>query len=165
MQDELEKLTGPKPVVQKNWRRVWVCSRRCIQPHRILLFSDGEANRIMKWNAGRISVFRENSNGSSALTFDHQGRLLTCECGRVTRTEKDRKITVLADQLQVPADLVYAIDSSIYFPDVKAIHQITRNGEVRIVASDCERPIGVAFAPNQHKLYAADSGGGKDVGV
>ena len=115
----------------------------------------------MKWSAGTISVFRENSNGARALTLDHQGRLLACERGRVTRTEKDGKVIPLAEQLQAPADLVYAIDGSIYFSDVKGVHQIKRNGEVRIVANDCERPSGVALAPNQQKLYAADSGGEK----
>src|SRR5215472_11569450 len=161
MQGELEKLTGPKPVVQKIAGGFGSVAGAVFSRIGYLLFSDAEANRIMKWNTGKISVFRENSNGAGALTFDHQGRLLACERGRVTRTEKDGKITVLADQLQAPADLVYAIDGSNYFPDVKAIHQITRNGEVRIVASDCERPSGVALAPNQQKLYAADSGGGK----
>ena len=71
----------------------------------------------MKWEAGKTSVFRENSNGSIGLTFDHQGRLLTCERGRVTRTEKDGKIMVLADGAPRPNDLVYAIDGSIYFSD------------------------------------------------
>ena len=81
------------------------------------LFSDTTASRIMKWEEGKVSVFRENSTGPSGLTFDHQGRLLACERGRVTRTEKNGKITVLADHLHAPHDLVYAIDGSIYFSD------------------------------------------------
>jgi gluconolactonase len=102
----------------------------------------------------------ENSNGANGLTFDHQGRLLTCEAGRVTRTEKDGRITVLASAgLDRPNDLVYSIDGSIYFTDLpkSKIYQITRRGEVRVAAEDCVAPNGVALSPNQQHLYAADS--------
>ena len=44
-----------------------------------LLFSDIPAGRIMKWERGEVTVFREKSNGANGLTFDHQGRLLACE--------------------------------------------------------------------------------------
>jgi gluconolactonase len=137
-----------------------------------LLFSDIPANRIYKYIPGEAeaAVFREKSNGANGLTFDHQGRLLACEgtAGRVTRTEKDGKITVLADKLNAPNDLVYAIDGSIYFTDLRrrdapaeappnAIYQITRKGEVRRAAADMGRANGVALAANQLTLYAADS--------
>jgi sugar lactone lactonase YvrE len=125
-----------------------------------LLFSDIPANRIMKWSQGRVTVFRENSNGTNGLTFDHQGRLLACETGRVTRTEKDGKITILAEKgLGKPNDLVYAIDGSIYFSDLpkSLVYQITRKGELRVATKECEAPNGVALAPDQQKLYIADS--------
>ena len=125
-----------------------------------LLFSDIPANRIMRWEKGKVTVFRENSNAANGLTFDHQGRLLACEKGRVTRTEKDGAITVMAGGVQGPNDLVYAIDGSVYFSDLPAgiVYQVTRKGELRPVAKDCERPNGVALAPNQQKLYVADVG-------
>ena len=68
-----------------------------------LVFSDIPANRIYKHVPGEpAQTFRENSNGSNGLTFDRQGRLLACEgtAGRVTRTEKDGSITVLADKFE-----------------------------------------------------------------
>jgi sugar lactone lactonase YvrE len=147
-----------------------------------LLFSDIPANRIMKYQGGKVSVFRESSNGANGLTFDHQGRLLACEggAGRVTRTEKDGKITVLADRYQgkllnAPNDLVYSIDGSIYFTDMvrrnakpdpaktdfAAVYQITSKGEVRIATRDLARPNGVALGPKQLTLYVADSGAGE----
>src|SRR5690242_15992472 len=78
-----------------------------------LLFSDVRANRILHWERGKLTVFRDNSNGANGLTFDHQGRLLTCERGRVTRTEKNGSVTVLAEScegkpLRSPNDLVYS---------------------------------------------------------
>jgi gluconolactonase len=166
MLGELQRLTGPNAAPEKvasgfGWAQGLVFSRL-----GYLLFSDTVASRIMKWEEGKVSVFRENSR-ASGLTFDHQGRLLACEGGRVTRIEKDGRLSVLADQLHTTNDLVYAIDGSIYFsdmaraPEVSAIYQIMRNGEVRGVSRDCELPSGVALAPDQQKLYVGDRGGGK----
>ncbi len=129
------------------------------------LFSDIPANRIMRFEHGKTTVFRENSNGANGLTFDHQGRLLTCEKDRVTRTGKDGKITVIASEsngkpLTAPNDVVYSIDGSVYFTDLRGpgVYQIARKGDVKLVATDCQRPNGVALSPNQRKLYIADSG-------
>ncbi len=137
-----------------------------------LRFSDKGAGRIMQWERGKRSVFREKSNGAGALTFDHQGRMLTCESNRVTRTEKNGSITVLAaDGLQAPEDIVYAIDGSVYFTDMPKgrVYQVTRErggvggtanrGSVRVAATDCAGPNGIALSPNQQKLYVADSKG------
>ena len=74
---------------------------------------------------------------------------------------------MLADGLHAPHDVVYAIDGSIYFSasldgrGSPAIYQITRKGEVRVASRDCELPSGVALAPNQQKLYAAETAGQK----
>jgi len=123
-----------------------------------LLFTDIRNQRIHKWEREKLTVFRENSNKANGLTFDHQGRLLTAEGGgRVTRTEKNGAITVLAqDGLQGPNDLVYAIDGSIYFsdPPKDRVYQITRQGQVRVVAED-PGPNGLALSPNQQRLYIA----------
>jgi gluconolactonase len=134
-----------------------------------LLFSDIPNEKIMKWERGNVSAFREKSNRANGLTFDHQGRLLAAEGGsRVTRTEKNGAVTVLAEQgLQAPNDLVYAIDGSVYFSDLRGgrVYQITRErsgvgwapprGEVRVVV-ETPAPNGVALSPNQQQLYVAD---------
>ena len=82
---------------------------------RFLLWSDIPNNRIMKWDeeTGAVSVFRKPSNNSNGNTRDRQGRLVTCEhdARRVTRTEYDGSITVIADKfdgkpLNSPNDLV-----------------------------------------------------------
>jgi len=134
-----------------------------------MFFSDKGAGRIMRWERGKLTVFREKSNGAGALTFDHQGRLLACESNRVTRTEKNGSVTVLAaDGLQAPEDLVYAIDGSVYFTDKGRVYQVTRErggvggaanrGTARVAAGDCSAPAGVTLSPNQQKLYVADRG-------
>jgi gluconolactonase len=131
----------------------------------------------MKLENGKVTAFRTDSNRANGLTFDRLGRLLACEAGRVTRTEHDGRITVLADQfegkgLNIPNDLVCAIDGSIYFSDLRfrdpppnpartdfsALYQITPQGKVRVASRDCQRPNGMALTANHQKLYLADSG-------
>ena len=93
---------------------------------RCLLWSDIPNNRIMRWDeeTGRTSVYRKPSNNANGNTRDRQGRLVTCEhdTRRVTRTEYDGTITVLADKfdgkpLNSPNDVVVKSDDSIWFTD------------------------------------------------
>ncbi len=115
-----------------------------------LLFADFP-HRIIRWEKGKTSVFREESHGASGLTFDHQGRLLAAESGRITRTEKNGSITVLAKTAGQATDLMYAIDGSIYFT-AGGLFQITRDGKVRKVAGAASAS-GVALSSNQLQLY------------
>ena len=160
----LEELLGGAPRIEKVAGGFQFTEGPVFSRRGYLLFSDIPAQRIMKWERGNVTVLREQSNRANGLTFDHQGRLLACEAGRVTRTEKDGSITVLASEgLQGPNDIVYAIDGSIYFSDLprSRVYQITRKGEMRVVAQDCVGPNGVALSPNQQKLYVADYRGKK----
>jgi gluconolactonase len=89
---------------------------------RYLLVSDIPNDRILRWDetTGATSTFRQPSGNANGLARDRQGRLLTCEHlhRRVTRTEYDGRITVLADRydgrrLNSPNDIVCAADGSI----------------------------------------------------
>jgi gluconolactonase len=168
----LELLVGPTPKIDKIAQGFAYTEGPVFSRIGFLLFSDVRADRIMRWDAGTVKPFREKSNGANGLTFDHQGRLLTCEQDRVTRTEKDGGITVLAAafegaRLTSPNDLVYAIDGSIYFsviqpranaaPGNSGVYQITPKGQLRVASRDCMRPNGVALAPNQQRLFIADT--------
>ncbi len=93
---------------------------------RFLLWSDIPNDRIMKWEeeTGAVSVFRKPSHYANGNTRDRQGRLVTCEMDaqRLTRTEYDGTITVLADRfdgkrLTAPNDVVVKSDGSIWFSD------------------------------------------------
>jgi gluconolactonase len=98
---------------------------------RYLLVSDIPNNRIMRWDevTDSLSVYRENSNFSNGLCRDRQGRLLVCEGSttstegrRVTRTEHNGTITVLADSFEgkpfnSPNDIVCKRDGSVWFTD------------------------------------------------
>jgi len=92
-------------------------------PDGYLLFTGG--GRITKWElSGNVSVFREDSGGANGLLLDHEGRLIACEAGRrrVTRTQRDGRITVLADnyrgsRFNTPNDLAIDSRGRIYFTD------------------------------------------------
>lgn len=151
-----------------------------------LLWSDIPNNRIMRWceSDGHISIYRSNSNYANGNTRDRQGRLVSCEhdTRRVTRTEWDGKITIIADnyngkKLNAPNDVVVTSDGSIWFTDPGygtegdyeghlAPHELPYNvyrvdgdsGSIDVVADDFCRPNGLAFSPDEKKIYIVDSG-------
>ena len=154
---------------------------------RCLIFSDIPNNRLLRWDeeTGTVATFRAPSHYSNGNTRDRQGRLITCEheTRRVTRTEWDGSITVLADRYQgkrlnAPNDVVVRSDDSVWFSDPvygisaeyeggKAESEIgscnvyridPRDGSLRVVANDFSRPNGLAFSPDERTLYIADSG-------
>ncbi len=154
---------------------------------RYLIWSDVPNDRMMRFDetSGAVSVFRHSSGYSNGNTVDRQGRLVTCEHGnrRVTRTEHDGSITVLASHYQgqrfnSPNDVVVKSDGSIWFTDPaygidsdyeghKAESEIgdfhvyridPHTGDVRVVADDFVRPNGIAFSPDERRLYVADTG-------
>ena len=71
---------------------------------RYLIWSDIPNNRMMRWDepTGAVGVFREPSNQANGNARDRQGRLVSCEhrTRRVTRTEYNGDITVLADRFE-----------------------------------------------------------------
>lgn len=154
---------------------------------RFLVFSDIPNNRMLKWDeeSGEVTLFRHFSNYSNGNTRDRQGRLVTCEHGarRVTRTEWDGSITVLADNYQgkrfnSPNDVVVKSDGTIWFTDPpygiltdyegnKAESEIggchvyrldPADGNISIVADDFDKPNGLALSADEKTLYVADSG-------
>lgn len=157
---------------------VWFGDANC------LLFSDIPNNRIMRWSpkAG-LSTYREPSNYANGHTRDREGRLVSCEHGarRVTRTEYDGSITVIADQfdgkrLNSPNDVVVASDGAIWFSDPHygiatdyegyraeqelpcQVYRVDPNGQIEAVISDMNCPNGLAFSPDESRLYVADTG-------
>ena len=158
---------------------VWFGDANC------LLFSDIPNNRIMRWSPETgISIYREPSNFSNGHTRDLQGRLISCEHGtrRVTRTEHDGSITVIADQfdgkrLNSPNDVIVRSDGTIWFSDphygimtnyegYKAPQELPcqvykvdhEAGTIDAVVTNMNCPNGLAFSPNERLLYVADTG-------
>jgi gluconolactonase len=159
---------------------------------RYLAFSDIPNNRLMRFDEtdGSVSEFRNPSNNCNGNTVDNQGRLVTCEhlTRRVTRTEHDGSITVVADayngkRLNSPNDVVVRRDGTIWFTDpsygIMTDYEGDRaemeqdgchvycvdpsSGVVRQVTDDFDKPNGLAFSPDEKTLYVADSGAPKHI--
>ena len=151
---------------------------------RCLLWSDIPNNRILRWDeeTGAVSVFRKPSNNANGNTRDRQGRLVTCEhdARRVTRTEYDGAITVLADshdgkKLNSPNDVVVARDGAIWFTDptfgilghyeghpaasetAAAVYRLDPSGRLDMLCDDIPGPNGLAFSPDEKLLYVVAS--------
>ena len=164
-------------------------------PGGYLLFGDLPNNVIWRWDppAGAAKVVRTRSGygdadhppggamGSNGMTLDREGRLTVCEPGnrRVTRTETDGSITVLADRyegkrLNSPNDLVYRkADGALYFTDpphglvqedrdpekelpFNGVYRVA-GGKLQLVERAMTRPNGIAFSPDERHLFVSNS--------
>jgi gluconolactonase len=170
----------------------WVEGPVWFGDHHCLLFSDIPSNRIHRWDArsGAVSVFREPSDYANGNTRDLQGRLVTCEhlTRRVTRTEHDGSVTVLADRykdrrLNAPNDVVVAPDDAVWFTDPgygilsdyegaraeaelpTAVYRVDPGGGIELVLDDLHRPNGLCFSPDGARLYVVDSGETRSIHV
>jgi gluconolactonase len=154
---------------------------------RYLVWSDIPNDRMMRFDEtdASVSVFRCPSNNSNGNTIDREGRLVSCEhlMRRVSRTEHDGSVTVLADRydgrrLNSPNDVVVKSDGAIWFSDptygidgdyeglqskseigASNVYRIDgESGNISLVASDRVQPNGLAFSPDETVLYIADTG-------
>jgi gluconolactonase len=149
-----------------------------------LIFSDMPGNIMRKWTPdGRIETFRQPSNMANGNCYDPAGRLVTCEhaTSRVTRTEADGSITVLAThyrgkELNSPNDVVARSDGSIYFTDPRygrmAYYGVPRpqeldfqgvyridpeRGELALLVADFGQPNGLCFSLDEKWLFVNDT--------
>ena len=151
---------------------------------RTLVWSDVPGNCMYRWDeeSGAVGVFRKPSNNANGNTRDRQGRIVTCEhlTRRVTRTEHDGRITVLADTYQgkrfnSPNDVVVKSDGSVWFTDPVFgiggyyegekdapqlpfnVYRIDPQGSLTVAAKGINQPNGLAFSPDETLLYVVES--------
>jgi len=154
---------------------------------RYLVWSDIPNDRMLRYDEtdGSVSVFRAPAGYTNGHTVDRAGRLVSCEHGgrRVSRTEHDGTVVTLADsyegkRLNSPNDVIVKSDGSVWFSDPsygidsdfegnKAPSEIgacnvyridPASGAVTAVVTDMVRPNGLAFSPDESRLYVADTG-------
>ncbi len=155
---------------------------------RQLLFSDIPNDALLRWDeiTGAVVTLRNPAGYPDGNTRDRQGRLVSCELGSrtLTRTEHDGTVTVLASEFQGtrltgPNDAVVHSDGSIWFSDNGAgirgnylgnkapqempfrVYRLDPvSGDFTIAVGDMERPNGLAFSPDESRLYVVDTPSG-----
>lgn len=153
---------------------------------RQVVWSDIPNDRLLRWDeaTGAVGVFRQPAGYVNGSTLDRAGRLVCCEQGnrRVTRTEYDGSLTVLADRydgkrLNSPNDATVKSDGSIWFSDpdfgIRSDYEGHRaegeigacnvyridpgSGAVALVADGLSGPNGLVFTADESRLLVSDS--------
>jgi gluconolactonase len=150
-------------------------------PDGCIYFSD-IGNRIMKFDpaTGKTTEFRKPSGRANGLDFDPKGRLVACEGAntggnrRVTVTEKDGTIRVLADRwkgkrFNSPNDLTIDTQGRVYFTDpryvggepreidTESVYRIDPDGTVTQIITGVNKPNGIILSPDMKTLYLAEN--------
>ena len=129
---------------------------------------------------GEIEIWRKPSGKSNGLAFDREWRLLAFEHWnrRITRTEHDGSITVIADsykgkRLNSPNDCVIRSDGTIFFTDpeygiegegkngiaelgFQGVYRVEPGEEPILLTDDLDTPNGILLSPDEKTLYVAD---------
>lgn len=176
-----ESIVPKDAKVEKLWGEGEFTEGPAYGPDHCVYFSD-IGNRIMKYDprTGKTSEFRNPSGRANGLDFDPKGRLVAAEGAnkggnrRVTRTETDGSITVLADKwmgkrFNSPNDLTIDRKNRVYFTDpryvgsepreidTESVYRIDPNGTVTQIIADVQKPNGIILSPDMKTLYLADN--------
>jgi gluconolactonase len=146
-------------------------------PDGFYYFVDVRSSVLYRIVPGRApEVVREKTGGGNGTTFDLQGRLVICEGDnrRVARMTADGRVEAFVDRfegkrLNRPNDVVCRSDGSIYFTDpglrvplaerelsYAGVYRVMPDGVTSLVA-DFEYPNGLAFSPDERRLYVANT--------
>ena len=143
-----------------------------------LLFSDNRANRTHRLDpSGKITVFREQTNGTNGLALTRGGDLLGAEGDgkRISKRGSDGKVTTLTEgsagkPLLSPNDLIVDAKGGVYFTDPgprpvvpgrKAYVYYLPAGakEARMMNDDIVRPNGLVLTGDGKTLIVDDTVG------
>jgi gluconolactonase len=149
---------------------------------RLGVLTSGKGHIMQLDRDGKSRIYRKDA-GTNGLLFDREGRLLACEPARrrVTRTEREGKVVVLADKFRgkpfnEPNDLTIDSKGRIYFSDprygsragkdqldeknrpIEGVYRIDTDGQVvRVLGREVERANGVLVSAGDKYLYVADN--------
>ncbi len=176
------RLTAPGATLERLWHEGEFTEGPAAAPDGSIYFSD-IGDRILRFDpkTKQVAEFRNPSGRSNGLIFDSQGRLIAVEGAnaggnrRVTRTEKDATIRVLADRFDghrfnSPNDVTLDTRGRVYFSDPRyvgsepreldfeGVFRIDADGSVHRVETGALKPNGLAFSPDGKTLYVADNG-------
>jgi gluconolactonase len=186
IRDELfRKVVGDDPAIERLATGFMFTEGPVWHPReKHLTFSDMPGDHMRRWTAADgVRTFRQPSHKANGNTYDSAGRMLTCEhsTSRVTRTEPDGTITVLAThygdkQHNSPNDIVVKSDGGIYFTDptygrmpgfgierapeldFRGVYRVNPDGsDLTLLADDFAQPNGLCFSRGGKYLFVNDT--------
>src|SRR5574341_1059278 len=151
--------------------------------NRIIKWKEEDGTSVFLQPSGYTGSepFTGREPGSNGLTYDKKGRLVFCQHGdrRIVRREKDGNWTTLADRyegkrLNSPNDLIFKSNGDLYFTDppfglpkafddsqkelpFQGVYRLSTDGKLTLLTTEVKAPNGIAFSPDETKLYVADS--------
>jgi gluconolactonase len=153
-----------------------------IPSNSVIQWQEGKGSRVFLKPSGYSgkTPFNGPEPGSNGLTFDPEGRLVLAQHGdrRVGRLEKNGRKTTLADRyegrrINSPNDVVFKSNGDLYFTDppfglpkafedptkelpFQGVYRFAKSGKLTLIIRDIKAPNGIAFSPDEKKLYLSD---------
>jgi gluconolactonase len=169
---------------------VWAEGPVYLPDEDVLMYSDVRADRGVRWSEDRGGVlWRVPNDHTNGNTLDREGRVVHCEHGnrRIARTEPDGTRHGLVDRfegkrLNSPNDVVVKSDGTIWFTDPPYGIVLPDEGhpapqeqagchvyrfdpemdELSIATDAIVHPNGLAFSPDESRLYVSDTSAALD---
>lgn len=173
-------------VVEKLWTGgEWLEGPAWVPSTGAVLFSDIPNNRVLVFDpaTGETQVHRADAEYPNGRTIDLDDSVVQCSHGRrAVERERDGVLETIVSRwsggrFNSPNDVVVASDGAIWFTDPPyGIHESGREGHPSAqdydgcfvfrfhdgvatpVITDMRHPNGLAFSPDESKLYVADTG-------
>lgn len=153
-----------------------------IPANAIFMWKEGKGVTLFMKPSGYTGAepFTGREPGSNGLTFDLDGRLVICEHGdrRITRVEEDGQKKTVVDRyngkrLNSPNDVIFKSNGDMYFTDppfglpkafddpgkelpFSGVYRLSVDGKLTLLTSEIKAPNGLAFSPDEKKLYITD---------
>lgn len=151
-------------------------------PDGFLLFSDIPASIIYKWTPGQeeSEIYIEPSGNSNGINAMPDGTVIVAQhAGRVSEINENDELVPIVEQfdgmrLNSPNDLIARSDGLIYFTDpdfgvsdedkeldFSGVYRINHDGSLTVIYDEFALPNGIAFSPDESRLYINDSATGQ----
>jgi len=154
-----------------------------IPTNSIIKWQEGRGTSVFLKPSGYTgkAPFEGPEPGSNGLAFDREGRLVSAEHGdrRIGRLEKNGQNITLVDRyegkrINSPNDVVFRSNGDLYFTDppfglpksyddprketpFQGVYKYSKDGKLTLLTKDIKAPNGIAFSPDEKKLYISNA--------